>query len=489
MSLGSAWSVGLSGLSTASDQMALVSRNVARAGDVSATRKVGEQVTTATGSVRLAVVGRVANPLLLEGLLSSRSNYAGESVTAAALDRLHLAVLDPKLDQSPAAFIAALDGSLRLLANDPTSQAAASELLGSAHSVAKSLNDATAIISAVRSDADRAIADSVTALNVTLRELEGVNREIVTAPAHADMTDQLDKRDALLKLVADHVGIRVVPRGANDISVYTDSGVTLFETVARKVTFNSSGVLGPGVTGHVVTIDGLDVTGPDALMPLRSGSIVAQIDVRDNIAPTFQTQMDELARGLIEAFSDPDRSGGGKPNLPGLFTWTGATVPPSGSAIAGLAARITVNSQIDPGRGGSLSYLRDGGSSAPGDPDYNANISGASGFSGRLFELVGNLSEERKFDSASGLRSRSSILDFSSESVGWIDARRQSSTNRLELRTIIRDRADQSLLSVTGVNLDQEMADLLRFEQSFQASSRLIATIDQMIETILEVAR
>lgn len=489
MALASAWSVGLSGLSTASDQMALVSRNVARAGDVSANRKVGEQVTTATGAVRLAIIGRVASPVLLEGLLSSRSNYAQENVTATALDRLHSAVMDPELGQSPAALVAALDGSLRFLANDPTSQAAGFDLIGSASSIVNSLTNASAIISAVRSDADRAIADSVTTLNAALQELEAINRDIVTAPSNADVTDQLDKRDSILKSVADHVGIRVVPRGVNDIAVYTDSGVALFETVARQVTFTPSGILGPGVTGHVVTIDGVDVTGPDAVMPLRSGSIAAQINVRDTIAPVFQTQMDELARGLIEAFSDPDRTGGGKPNLPGLFTWFGGTVLPTGSAVAGLAALITVNPQIDPARGGSISYLRDGGSSAPGDQDYNANPSGASGFSGRLFELVSNLSAERNFDVSSGLRSRSSIMDFSAENVGWIDERRQTSSNQLELRTVVRDRAAESFVSVTGVNLDQEMADLLRFEQSFQASSRLIATIDQMFETILEVTR
>lgn len=489
MSLGSAWSVGLSGLSTASDQMALVSRNVARAGDVSAARKIGGQVTTVTGSVHLAVIGRVADPVLLEGLLSSRSSYGGESVTSGALERLHSTVMDPELRQSPASLISALESSLRLFANDPTNKAAGAELMSSSHALADALNAASAIISGVRSDADRAAADGVSALNASLRELESVNREIVTAAPNADITDQLDKRDAVLKTVADHVGIRVVPRGGHDITVYTDGGVVLFETMARQVTFSASGLLGPEAPGQVVTIDGVDVTGPDAVMPLRSGSIAAQLDVRDDIAPIFQTQIDEIARGLIEAFADPDRTGGGKPGLPGLFTWIGGTVPPTGTAITGLAARITVNPQVDPARGGSLNYLRDGGASASGDTDYNANTSGASGFSGRLIELINSLSAARSFDPASGLRSGTSIKVFSAESVGWINERRQTSADQLELRTVIRDRADERLLSVTGVNLDQEMADLLRFEQSFQASSRLIATVDQMIEAILEIAR
>ncbi len=489
MSLGSAWSIGLSGLSTASDQMALVSRNVARAGDSNASRKVGEQVTIGTGAVRLAVVGRVDDPILLEGLLSARSDHSGESVTSSALDRLHAVVMDPELKRSPASLISVLESNIRLLANDPANRAAGLQVLDSAHGISDALNSASAVISSVRSDADRAIADSVQSLNSALRELESVNRQIVSSPPQADTTDQLDKRDAILKTLADYVGVRVVPRGASDITVYTDGGVVLFETSARAVTFTPSGGLGPGVSGSSVTIDGVDVTGPGAVMPLRSGSIVAQVNIRDSVAPTFQTQIDEIARGLIEAFADADRSGGGKPDIPGLFTWVGGAVPPTGAAVPGLAARIAVNSQIDPGQGGSLNYLRDGGASAPADPNYNANPSGASGFSGRLLELVANLSSTRAFDPASELRPGSSLKDFSSQSVGWIDELRQTSTSQLEVRTVIKDRSSESLLSVTGVNLDQEMADLLRFEQSFQASSRLIATIDQMLKSILEVAR
>ncbi len=489
MSLGSAWSVGLSGLSTASDQMALVSRNVARAGDVTASRKIGEQVTTGTGTVRLAVIGRVSDPVLLDGVLTARANYSGDSVTSSALDRLYSAVMDPELGQSPASLIAKLESDVRLLANDPTNRAAALQVVDAAFAVSGALNSASALISNVRSDADRSIADSVQALNTALQELEAVNKDIVSSPPQADITDQLDARDAILQTISDYAGIRVVPRGGNDITVYTDGGVVLFETVARSIEFTPSGVLGPGVLGNAVRIDGVDVTGPGAVMPLRSGSIAAQIGIRDSIAPTFQTQIDEIARGLIEVFADPDRSGGVKSDIPGLFTWIGGTVPPSGVVVPGLAARITVHPQIDPAQGGNLNYLRDGGASAPADPDYNANPSGASGYSGRLLELVRGLGEVRSFDSTSGLRPASSLKDLSSQSVGWIDELRQATADQLESRTVLKDRVSESLLGVTGINLDQEMADLLRFEQSFQASSRLIATVDQMIKAILEVAR
>lgn len=488
MSLSSAWSVSLSGLSTASDRLALVSRNVSRAGDAEAVRKVGRQVTLADGSVRLAQVSRTSDPILLEGSLVANAEASRQGAVSQALDQLYSSVLDPSLNASPAARVADLEAQLRTLANNHSDRASGLQVISSARAVVSSLSDMSNIIQTVRSDADQAIADSVTSINASLANLEKVNREILTSAQGADITDQVDRRDAILAELSDQMGIRTVSRGGNDIAVYTDGGVVLFETVAREVSFAASGTLGPGSQGANVVVDGVEVTGPNAVMPLKSGRIAGLVDIRDTISPVFQAQADEMARALIEAFADKDQSASGKPDLPGLFTWPSNTILPSGTQVAGLAAVIAVNDQIDPTQGGDLRYLRDGGASAPSDPDYNANPDQLAGFSSRILELIDGLSASRQFDGTSQLDQQVDLKTFSSQSVGWLNELRQTTSDRYELSSTVRGRASQSLLSATGVNLDQEMSDLLRFEQSYQAASRLIATVDQMIRTIIETA-
>lgn len=490
MTLGSAWSVGLSGLSTSSDQMSLVSRNVARAGDPNASRKIGEQITLLGGSARLTTINRVTDQVLLDGALSSSSSLSREASMMAHLDQLYGAILDPQLASSPAAMVADLETQMRLLASDPSNRSAGLQVISSAGALASGLNSATKIVSSVRTQADTEIAAAVSDLNGLLQNLSSVNKEIVTAtPAKIDITDQLDRRDELLKQISEIVGIKVVPRDGNDIIVYTDGGVVLFERTPRDVTFTPTGYLGPGSIGGAITIDGVEVTGDGALMPSRTGSIVGLTQIRDNIAPLLQNQLDEMARGLIGTFADSDQSGSGKPDLPGLFTWSGMTVPLAGSLMSGLAAEIRVNPQVDPAQGGDLRYLRDGGASAPADPDYNANPNGYAGYSGRLIELIGGLSAPALFDAAAGLSTSANIKEFASQSVGWFEELRQVSASQLEVQTAIRDRADERLLGVTGISLDQEMADLLRFEQSYQAAGRLIATVDSMIKAIIDLGR
>ncbi|WAP67517.1 flagellar basal body rod C-terminal domain-containing protein [Jiella pelagia] len=48
-------------------------------------------------------------------------------------------------------------------------------------------------------------------------------------------------------------------------------------------------------------------------------------------------------------------------------------------------------------------------------------------------------------------------------------------------------RAQESLSDITGINLDEEMAHLLDLERSYQASSKLISTIGEMIDSILQI--
>ena len=90
------------------------------------------------------------------------------------------------------------------------------------------------------------------------------------------------------------------------------------------------------------------------------------IQLRDSVASTMQSQLDEIARGLIAAFAETDQTGGVAPDAPGLFTWTGAPgTPPAGTLVDGLAATIRLNAAMDPSAGGNPRPLDEAGYPAP----------------------------------------------------------------------------------------------------------------------------
>ena len=73
---------------------------------------------------------------------------------------------------------------------------------------------------------------------------------------------------------------------------------------------------------------------------------------------------------------------------------------------------------------------------------------------------------------------------------GWLEGTRQSASDDAEYQTALLARASDALSQATGVNLDDEMSLLLELERSYQASSKLLTTVDDMLATfIAEIGR
>ena len=331
-----------SSLSATAEQISVVSRNIARVGDPDATRKTGRLVSGPGAGVSVAGIDRSYNPLLLNSYLNSNSNYQSQTAITTALDQIQSTVDETDLERSPAALIAKLNSALQSYSATPQNPAVAATVVSAAKDLATALNSASATVTNVRRQADSDIAASVDNINNLLSQFKDLNNQVVKGASQGgDITDVLDSRDAVLKQLSSEVGIRTVTRDNGDMAIYTDSGVTLFDKSPRQVTFQQTQDLSGGATGGAVYADGVPIAGTDHVMAISSGKLAGLVEVRDEIAPSYQSQLDEIARGLIETFAETDQSA--TPTLPpaaGLFTYAGGPgVPPSGTCDGG-ARRI-----------------------------------------------------------------------------------------------------------------------------------------------------
>jgi flagellar hook-associated protein 1 FlgK len=274
------------------------------------------------------------------------------------------------------------------------------------------------------------------------------------------------------------------------MAVYTDSGVTLFDARPRTVSFARTLLFTPTTAGNAVYVDGVPITGTAGPMLAGSGRLTGLAAVRDGAAATCQSQLDEIARGLIQAFAESDQSAvPALPDVPGLFTWAGApAMPAAGTLVSGLAASIRVNPNADPAQGGDPSRLRDGGISSPGNPAYVYNATGAAGFSGRLDQLIDRMTAQQAFDPVAQAGPTATLGGYAASSVAWLQQARKSAADAGDYQTALLERASDALSKATGVNLDEEMTLLLELERSYQASTRLVATIDAMLGALLQAA-
>jgi flagellar hook-associated protein 1 FlgK len=484
MSLTAALSNANSSLFVSSERTSLVSRNIANADKAFYSRKSVEIVTMPGSGVRTSAVVRTEDPVLFRKILGSNSQTAMYSASLDSLDILNGTINDVELDSSPAAMINKLLDALQSYSAQPHNQLAAEAAVRSARNLATGLNTAASTVQSVRNESDTGIQASVDRVTSLLAQFKTMNEQIVKGTITGkDVTDYLDQRDQILHDISNEMGIRTVARENNDMAIYTDSGVTLFDRSPRTIAFDRTLNLTPGVPGNAIFIDGVPVTGANATMPLQSGRLVGLVQARDDISLSYEAQLDEMARVLVTAFAESDQSGGGGPDVPGLFTYSGATgIPPAATLIPGLAAALRVNASVDPDQGGNANRLRDGGIS--GDPDYAYNTGGDASFTGRIDELTQKMGASYTFDPATKLAG-GTIANYSSISAGWLQEQRKVADESYTYQSTLYQRSFEAFTRVTGVNLDEELSLMLEIERSFATSSKLISVVDEMYNALL----
>ncbi|UCI21213.1 flagellar hook-associated protein FlgK [Mesorhizobium sp. B2-1-8] len=479
MSLSSALSIAQSALLATSRQTSVVTRNVADADNPNYSRRIA-LVTSTTPGARSVDVQRAANDLLFRQNLGALSAYAGQNALYGGMDQLDVSVNGVDNASSPSTAIANLQQALQLYATSPSNQNLGSSVIDAAKQVVRSLNEGSKAIQDFRTQTDGQIDTAVKDLNSLLNQFQDANTAVMSGTrSGTDVSDALDQRDALLKKIANYIPVSTFTRGDNDMVITTGDGTTLFETIPRAVSFAPSTGYAAGAAGNAVYIDNVPVSAGSGGNTTASGTIAGLLQLRDGVASTMQSQLDETARGLITAFAETAPS---MPNAAGLFTWSGApAVPAAGTLVDGLAGTIKINAAMDPSAGGNPTLLRDGGANGAA---YVANTGGAS-YSNLLVAYGDQLDKPMTFDPSAGISATSSVADYAANSIGWLQGVRQQASTAADAKEALAQRSADALSNATGVNVDQEMSLMLDLEHTYQASARMMKTVDDMMTALL----
>ena len=500
MSLSTAFSIISSSFSANAAQTAAVAGNISNASTPGYSREAANVVTAFGGGAEVASVTRVANAALTEQAASATSQAATQQAIANGMAALAATVDDSasttsasgstQNGNSPYAMLSNLQNALTTYGAAPSSTSAADAVVTAAKAAAGALNSGASAVQSVREQADRNMASSVATINSLLGQFTNANNSVVSGLATgANVAGAQDRRDSIVSQLSKEIGVSTVTAANGSMSIYTDSGVTLFQDLPRSVTFQASATLPDGTSGSAVYVDGSAVTGPNATMPVQSGALAGYAALRDSLAPHYESQLDQIAGGLINAFAESDQSNPPtQPSLPGLFTAAGLTGLPSMTAATGLAASIAVNPNADPSQGGSVTRIRDGGISAPGNSAYVYNTSGGAGFSTRIQSLASSLDASQSFDATAGLGASAGLRDYANASVSWVQSGSQQASNAADYQNALATQASSALSNATGVNLDQEMTTMLSLENSYAASAKLLTTVNTMFSALLNAA-
>lgn len=94
-----------------------------------------------------------------------------------------------------------------------------------------------------------------------------------------------------------------------------------------------------------------------------------------------------------------------------------------------------------------------------------------------------------EFDAGTLIADSKNLMSFATNSVGWLEDLRSSATAADETKYAMLSRSFGAYSSATGVSLDEELSLLLDIEQSYKAAAKLMSTIDEMLQALMEAAR
>jgi len=138
---------------------------------------------------------------------------------------------------------------------------------------------------------------------------------------------------------------------------------------------------------------------------------------------------------------------------------------------------------MDPSVGGNVTLLRDGGANGAA---YVANTSGGASYADLLIGYGDKLDQPMAFDPSAGITTASSVADYSANAIGWFESVRQQASTNADTKEALATRTAEALSNDTGVNVDQEMSLLLDLEHTYQASARMMKTVDDMLSALLD---
>jgi flagellar hook-associated protein 1 FlgK len=346
--------------------------------------------------------------------------------------------------------------SFSTLASNPTSDPLRYGVVSAAQNLAASFRDAAQQLVDIQSQANAAAEQTVREINELTARIAELNTQIAGSEADGNEAATLrDQRLLAINELAAAIDIHYYEANDGMITVSTVGGDPLvtagFVSELRTQTQPPNGYVGIFTTTHEITDS------------IRGGRLGGLLEVRDRLIPNYQQQLDTLAEAVISQVNTVHAAGKDlqtPSSSPAVDFFTPV------AAGAGAASAFYVNPNII----ADVRYIAAGLSGSPGD-NANALALAALAFQKSLSGGTQTFAES-----------------FAALQFG-IGTDEQSAIMQSQVGNAVLTQLENSRDSYSGVSLDEEATDLIRFQRAYQAAARFVSVIDQLTEDLVNIGR
>jgi flagellar hook-associated protein 1 FlgK len=329
------------------------------------------------------------------------------------------------------------------LSTAPADAAARDAVLNAGSEVSRALRDASRQLAAVTSDAASKVASDVTEINTLTKTIAGLNKSILEATASGQApNDLLDKRDMAIDQLHKLAGVTTHENSKGVVDVYIGSR----NLVRGEQNFTlSAGVTTTGAPTVSWTDDGTPAS--------AGGEVGGYLAVTSVDLPAVKAMLDAVASGLRTAVNTAHAAGTGLDGSTGQAFFGGTDASNIDLAVGLTGARVaasTSGARNDGNNALVMARLRTASNAVTLPDGTTASVGDA------LRAVGGKLGSLAAGAGATHAASNSAVAS-----------------------------AAKSRASANGVNIDEEMVDLVKWQHAYSAAAKVVSTADAMLDLLI----
>jgi flagellar hook-associated protein 1 FlgK len=443
--------IGVQALEATQGALNATSNNIANSNTPGYTRQVaqfseGPEVVV-NGQVQGGGVSLIGLQSVRDQLLNLQINQQQSAQSSADAQSTSLQQLQTYFTTTGGDIASALtsfSSSLATLSANPSDSAVQQTVLASGQNLAKAFNNTANGLTSVQSAANTQVTQTVAQINALSTQIAQLNGQLWQLNAAGQQGGTVeDQRDQLVSQLSQLTGISVSQSSTGE-TITTGNGSPL---VMGNQSFSLQTTTGADSQQHV-----LDTSGNDITASIQGGQLGGAIQIRDQAIPSYLNQLNTLASQFSTAFNAAQAQGFDSNGNVGQNFFTTATG-------AGAATTMTVGIN-DPKL---IAVSSDGSAGSNGNV---ANLTAA---------LTGTLPSGQ-----TPTQSYASLVYQVGNAVST--AGTQSAAIG---KTLLQLTNQQSAAS--GVNIDEETTNLIKYQTAYEAAARIISTIQQLNSVTLNM--
>ncbi|NMO96614.1 flagellar hook-associated protein FlgK [Paenibacillus lemnae] len=456
--------------------------------------------------VEFTSIERIREMFLDDQFRGENSSFGSWNIQADTLDKLQAIFTEPS-DTGIRTVMDKFFTSWSDLSKNPEDPTARKIVVQTAQSFTDALNHMSKQLDNLNSDLGKNVAVKGTEIQTYLTSIADLNRSITRIEGMGDHANDLrDQRDLLTDKLSKILNITVTQGDAGyNISV---GGQALIE--------------GPAVS---VTVDSAFLENAFASGDLSSGEVHGMIVSKDHIVTDYQRQLDNLANTIVNGDVPVKLPAGSRVPDGSVFdtdvevsvngtlsTVVAGQQVPAGAVLAkdasvtvkGLNGLHQLGYTMDGTAGNGLPFFvasDNGGTITAGNISLNGVIASDPSKIATSMRTQGSGDDEQvikgnntlalliaglniaPFTAADG--TKGTIASFYSSTVGQLGVQAQEANRQTNNAHVLVTQVEGRRQSVSGVSLDEEMANMIKFQHAYSAAARFMTTFDQLLDKLI----